>query len=146
MANLDDVRRLGAADHGLAVVSTIARDGAPHSSVVNAGTLDHPVDGRPVVGFVLRSATAKHRNLRRDSRASLVFRSGWQWAGVSGPVDLVGPDDPLDGFDLSGLPALLRDVFTAAGGTHENWEAFDAVMAEEHRLAALIRPERIVGN
>ena len=45
-ADLDLVRRLGAADHGLAVIATTRADGSVQASVVNAGVLDHPVTGR----------------------------------------------------------------------------------------------------
>ena len=53
-ADLDLVRRLVAADHGLAVVATTRADGSVHASVVNAGVLDDPLTGVPVVGFVAR--------------------------------------------------------------------------------------------
>ena len=44
------------------------------------------------------------------------------------------------------LPALLRDVFTAAGGTHDDWAEYDRVMAAERRAAVLVTPTRIYGN
>jgi hypothetical protein len=75
-----------------------------------------------------------------------VFRAGWEWAAVEGPVDLAGPDDPLDGFDAERVPQLLRDVFTAAGGSHEDWDEYDRVMAQERRLAVLVHPERVYSN
>ena len=56
------------------------------------------------------------------------------------------PDDPSDGFDLVGLPQLLRDVFSAAGGTHDDWAAYDKAMAAERRTAVLLRPTRVYGN
>jgi PPOX class probable F420-dependent enzyme len=145
-ADLALVRRLVAAEHGLAVVATTRSDGSLHASVVNAGVLDHPVTGRPVVGLVARGDAAKLRLLRRTGRASVTFRSGWEWAAVEGPVDLAGLDDPLEGFDPAALPGLLRDVFTAAGGTHDDWDEYDRVMAAERRTAVLVEPSRVLGN
>jgi len=94
-AGLALVRALGAPEHWLAVLVTLRADGTPSVSVVNAGILPSPVTGAPVVGLVARGATAKLANLRRDPRATLVFRAGWEWVAVSGPAALAGPDDPL---------------------------------------------------
>ena len=44
------------------------------------------------------------------------------------------------------LPALLRDIFIAAGGTHDDWDEYDRVMAAERRTAVLVEPARILGN
>lgn len=73
-------------------------------------------------------------------------QSGYRWVTVEGTVELVGPDDRLDGVDADALPALLRSVFRAAGGTHEDWAAFDRVMAEEQRVAVLVTPTRVYSN
>lgn len=146
MAGIEDVRAMVAAEHGLAVVATVRDDGTPQASVVNAGVLDHPLGGGPVVGFVARSSTRKLAHLRTRPAATVVLRAGWRWVAVDGTAELVGPDDPLDGFDPAGLPQLLRDVFTAAGGTHEDWGEYDRVMAEERRAAVLVRPARVYGN
>lgn len=145
-ADLADVRRLAAADHGLAVVATTRRDGTVHASVVNAGVLDDPLTSEPVVGFVVVPTVAKLGMLRRAGRATIVFRAGWDWVAVEGPVHLMGPDDERDGFPADHLPQLLRDVFTAAGGTHDDWPEYDRVMAAERRVAVLVEPARITSN
>ncbi|COW92629.1 hypothetical protein OVV29_29725 [Klebsiella pneumoniae] len=41
---------------------------------------------------------------------------------------------------------LLREVFTAAGGTHDDWDEYDRVMAQEQRAVVLITPTRIYSN
>lgn len=146
MAGLDLVRRLGAADHWLAVVATTRPDGSVHASMVNAGILDDPVSGRPVVGLVAAGATRKLTHLRRSGRATVVWRSGWEWVAVEGPVRITGPDDPLDGVPTEDVPRLLRDVFRGAGGTHEDWDEFDRVMAAERRAAVLVEPARVTSN
>jgi PPOX class probable F420-dependent enzyme len=145
-ADLDLVRRLAGADHGLAVVATMRGDGSVHASVVNAGVLDDPVSGGPAVGFVAGGSALKLRLLRRTPRATVVFRSGWEWAAVEGAAQLIGPDDPQDGFGPDDVRQLLRDVFTAAGGTHEDWEEYDRVMAAERRVAVLVAASRVTSN
>jgi PPOX class probable F420-dependent enzyme len=146
MDDLDLVRRLVTADHGLAVIATTRADGTVHASVVNAGVLASPVGGDPAIGVVVRGDAHKVRLLRRTGRAAVTFRAGWEWVAVEGPVVLIGPDDPHDELAPDRLPGLLRDVFTAAGGTHDDWEEFDRVMAAERRLAVLVTPSRISTN
>ena len=146
VATIDDVRRMSGEDQGLGVMSTTRTDGSVHSTVVNAGVMPHPLTGREIVALVIRGNTRKRTLLRRAGRASLVFRSGWEWAGVEGAVDVIGPDDPFEGFHMEDVPQLLRDVFSAAGGTHDDWDEYDRVMREERRAAVLINPERILGS
>lgn len=146
MTDLADVTALVRRDHGLAVVSTLRADGTILSSVVNAGVLSHPLTGEPVIGFNTRRGARKLAHLRARPRASLVLRAGWQWAAAEGPVTLIGPDDPAPGIDAGRLRLLLREVFTAAGGTHEDFDTFDAVMAREGRAAVLVTPERLYSN
>ena len=146
MSSLVDFANLVPLDHGLVVVSTARADGSIQSSVVNAGVLDHPVTGRPVVGLVSAGASRRLNNLRARPRAAVVVRAGWQWAGVEGPVELAGPDDPLGGIDAEHLRLLLREIFTAAGGSHDDWDEYDRVMANERRVAVLVEPERTYGT
>jgi PPOX class probable F420-dependent enzyme len=146
MASIEYVRDLAAREQGLAVVVTQRADGSPQTSIANAGVLAHPVSGEAVVGVVVRGDTLKHANLRRRPYATVVFRAGWEWVAVEGPVDLAGPDDALDGLDGGRVPQVLRDVFSAAGGTHDDWDEYDRVMAAERRLAVLVRPERVYSN
>ncbi len=145
MANLTDVARLAAADRYLAVVATTRADGSVQASVVNAGVTAHPVTGQDVVAFVTYGR-AKLAHLRARPRATLTFRAGWSWVTVEGAVDIAGPDDPLDGVDAERLRLLLRDIFAAAGGTHDDWEAYDREMAAQRRAAVLVHPERVYSN
>jgi PPOX class probable F420-dependent enzyme len=145
-ANIDLVRKLAAADHGLAVAVTIRRNGTPQASVVNAGVLDHPLRSEPVVGFVARGGTAKLRHLRERPRATLVFRAGWEWVAVEGDAQLVGPDDAVDGIEADDVRLLLRAIFIAAGGQHDDFDEYDRVMAVERRTAVLVPPTRITTN
>jgi PPOX class probable F420-dependent enzyme len=131
-------------DHGLCVVTTLRPDGTVQATVVNAGVLAHPTTGAPVVGLVA-SGAGKLRNLRRDPRCTVVVRAGWQWATVEGTAEIIGPDDPHPGIEPEALRALLRSIFQAAGGTHDDWAAYDRVMAEERRAAVLVTPSRVYG-
>ena len=146
MSGLEDFARLVRGDHGLCVVSTLRPDGTIQSSVVNAGVLAHPVTGVPVVGLVSRGDARRLANLRERPRVTIVVRAGWEWASAEGPVELAGPDDPLPGVDAERLRLLLREIFTAAGGTHDDWAAYDRVMAQERRTAVLVAPARLSGN
>ena len=141
MADLELVRDLAVGDHHLAVVAIARSDGSVQTSVVSAGVIDDPVDASHGVGFVANGGTSKLRLLRRIGRATVTFKSGFRWAAVSGPFRLIGPDDPSpDGLDV---PSTIRSIYRAAGGEHSDWDAFDRVMAEEHRCAVFVRAERI---
>jgi hypothetical protein len=146
MTDLADFTGLVARDHGLAVVSTLRPDATISSSVVNAGVLPHPTTGERAVGFVSRGDARRLDYLRATRRVTVLLRAGWQWAAAEGPVQLCGPDDPLPGVDAEGLRLLLRAVFTAAGGTHDDWETYDRVMARERRTAVLMTPDRVYSS
>jgi len=125
------------------VASVVRPDGTVSSSVVNAGLLAHPVDGATVLGFVVRADAFKRRRLRDDPRITVTARSAWEWQSLEGAAELVGPLEPSHGaVDIAGL---LRTVFRAAGGTHDDWDTYDRVVAEERRTAVLVRPARTYG-
>jgi PPOX class probable F420-dependent enzyme len=145
MTTLQDVAELGGREKFLAVVATLRSDLTVQSSVVNAGVLEHPFDGEGVVGFVTYGRS-KLRNLRVRPQITVTFRSGWTWAAVEGLAELIGPDDPKPGVDAERLRLLLREVFTAAGGTHDDWDAYDREMAEQRRTVVLVAPTRIYSN
>jgi hypothetical protein len=127
-------------DHGLAVIALALPGGTAHASVASAGVLCHPVTGVQVVGIVVGGGSRKLRHLRAWPRATVVLRAGWQWAAVEGPAELAGPDDPLAGIDAERLRLLLREIFTAAGGSHDDFDAYDRAMAAERRAAVLVTP------
>jgi PPOX class probable F420-dependent enzyme len=146
MTTLSDVTRLLALDHGLSVVSTVRADGTVQSSLVNAGVLEHPMSKAEVLGFVVRAGARKVAHLRSRPQITAVAHAGWEWAAVEGTAHLIGPEDPSAGIDAEALRLLLRSVFSAAGGTHDDWEEFDRVMAEEHRTVVLVTPRRVYSN
>jgi PPOX class probable F420-dependent enzyme len=165
MTTLNDAVALAAPDNGLAVVSTVRADGTVQASLVNVGLLPHPAGsrlpasspgrstarivterGEPVLGFTTYGKV-KLANLRVRPQLAVTFRNGWQWATVEGRAELAGPDDsPSWLADEDQLRLLLREVFTSAGGTHDDWDEYDRVMAEERRAVVLIEPTRVYSN
>jgi len=145
MTSLDDVMELAARESFLMVVATARADGTIQASLVNAGALPHPVTGERVVGFVTYGP-AKLRNLRARPQITLTARASWAWGTVEGTAELIGPDDPRDGVDAERLRVLLREIFTAAGGTHDDWDAYDAEMKMQGRTAVLVTPTRVYSN
>ena len=146
MTTLDDAVALAAAETGLAVISTVRADQTVQASLVNVGRLAHPANGQPVLGFTTYGKV-KRANLRARPQLAVTFRNGWQWATVEGRAELVGPDDAQPWLtDADRLRLLLREVFTAAGGSHDDWDEYDRVMARERRAVVLIAPTRVYSN
>lgn len=145
MLSLADVAGLGRADQGLAVVSTLRADSTIQSTLVNAGVLPHPLTGAEVLAFVTYGRV-KLANLRARPQLAVTFRDGWRFGTVEGHAELIGPDDPAEGVDADRIRLLLREIFQAAGGDHDDWDEYDRVMAEQHRTAVLVTPTRIYGS
>jgi PPOX class probable F420-dependent enzyme len=131
MTTLDDAVALASDESGLAVVSTLRADGTIQASLVNAGKLPHPATGAQTLAFVTYGRV-KLANLRARPQLAVTFRKGWQWATVEGRAEQVR--------------LLLREVFTAAGGTHDDWDEYDRVMAEQRRTVVLVAPTRVYSN
>ncbi|OBB64233.1 MULTISPECIES: TIGR03618 family F420-dependent PPOX class oxidoreductase [unclassified Mycobacterium] len=146
MTTLRDAVALAAAENGLAVVSTVRADGTVQASLVNVGLLPHPESGEEVLGFTTYGKV-KLANLRARPQLAVTFRKGWQWATVEGRAELAGPEDTRPWLTTDDqLRLLLREVFTAAGGTHDDWDEYDRVMARERRAVVLIAPTRVYSN
>lgn len=146
MTTVQDAVALAAADSGLAVISTVRADTTVQASLVNVGLLPHPETGESALGFTTYGKV-KLANLRARPQLAVTFRKGWQWATVEGRAELAGPDDTQPWLtDPDRLRLLLREVFTAAGGTHDNWDEYDRVMADERRAVVLVAPTRVYSN
>jgi PPOX class probable F420-dependent enzyme len=151
MPSIEEFAALAGKEQGLVVVSTVRADGTIQASLVNAGVLPDPAtdvaeaSGVQVLAFVTYGKV-KLANLRARPQVAVTARSGWQWATVEGAARLIGPDDPADGIDAEGLRLLLREVFTAAGGTHEDWDEYDRVMVEQRRTVVIVEATRIYSN
>jgi PPOX class probable F420-dependent enzyme len=145
MVSLEDFAQLGGKEQGLTVISTVRADGTVQASLVNAGVMAHPITGEPCVAFVTYGKV-KLANLRRRPQLAATVRSGWQWVSVEGRAQIIGPDDPHPAVGSERLRLLLREVFSCAGGTHDDWAEYDRVMAEQRRAVVLVAPDRIYSN
>ncbi|MBV8290343.1 MAG: TIGR03618 family F420-dependent PPOX class oxidoreductase [Mycobacterium sp.] len=145
MVDLDDVAELATANGHLAVVSTVRADGTVQASLVSAGVSAHPLTGRKVLAFVA-AGRVKLANLRARPTATVAFQHRWNWIAVEGTAELAGPDDTGLGLSAGQLTALLRTIFSDAGGTHDDWPTYDRTMIRERRAAVLIKPTRIYAN
>ena len=146
MTTLDDAVALARGESGLAVISTVRADGTVQASLVNVGLLPHPAGGEPSLAFTTYGKV-KLANLRARPQLAVTFKNGWQWATVEGRAELAGPDDAQPWLqDADRLRLLLREVFTAAGGTHDDWDEYDRVMAKERRAVVLVAPTRVYSN
>ena len=125
-------------DSGLAVVSTLRADQTIQSTLVNTGIIER---GGGRLAFVTYGRV-KLANLRARPQVTVTFRAGWQWATVEGRAEVLGPDE----LDAEELRLLLREIFRAAGGNHDDWDEYDRVMREQGRTAVLIDPTRVYGN
>ena len=141
MPDLAVVRDLAAlADH-FAVLATSRKDGTVHASLVKAGVLDHPDTGEASVGIVVGGDARKLGHLRTTGQATIVFSRGARWVAVDGPVRITEADEGTER-----VAPILRSVYTAAGGTHDDWDQFDRAMADEGRCAVLVAVRRITRN
>ena len=123
------------------MVSTTQADGRVLSSVVNCGITAHPVSGDECVALVSQGNAARLGHILRGSQVTVAVRRGWSWRAVTGPADIIGPDD----VDAEALRLMIRDVYQAAGGEHDDYVEFDRVMREDRRAAIFVSPERIIG-
>ena len=146
MPNLEDVKSFLADETGLATISTTQADGRVLSSVANCGVIDHPLTGTPCVALVSMGRAARLKHVRRGSQVTIAIRRGWNWLSVTGPADLIGPSDPADSVDAEALRLLLREIYQAAGGQHEDLDEYDRSMVEDARTAVLVSTDRIIGN
>ena len=126
------------------VVVTSRHDGSPRTSVVNAGVLAHPRTGAEVVGFVSPRAALKLGDIRRIPRATVVFRSGWEWVAVEGDVELSAPLSSSAAGDQADLLSLVQRIYAAAvGGEADEWKLLEAQFVSDGHTAVLVHPRRV---
>ncbi|MDG1844909.1 MAG: hypothetical protein P8J01_00790 [Acidimicrobiales bacterium] len=146
MGSIEDVQRFLGLENGLATVSTAQKNGGILSSVVNCGVLPHPITQKLCVAFVSAGNAARLKHIERGSQVTIAIRREWKWVSVSSKAHLFGPEHLPENFDRKKLRILLRNVFISAGGTHDNFEEYDKVMASEKRVVVCVPVERIRGN
>lgn len=80
---------------------------------------------------------------RRTPRATIIFRSGWEWLAVEGDAALAGPHEELNGPAASALQFVRAVYAAAAGGTPEQWASLDQRFVDEAHTAVLVTPTRV---
>jgi PPOX class probable F420-dependent enzyme len=116
-----------------AVVSTIRPSGTVQSTLVNVGLY---ADG---VGFIAVGGSRKAYNLERNPACTVTIHHGPYWITVEGKARLY----TWDHTDPETMRHLLRELYVAAGGTHDDWDTYDRVVCAERRTAVVVVPERI---
>ena len=146
MNDIETVKNHLAEETGLATVSTVQADGRVLSTVVNCGMIEHPLTGAVCVAFVSGSKAARLKHIDRGSQVTISVRRGWAWSSATGTADLIRPEKLPEGIDTEQMRLLLREVFHAAGGVHDDLEEYDRAIAQEKRVVVCVTPERILGN
>ncbi len=146
MLHLDDLRRFLADETGLATISTVQQDGRVLSSIANCAIIPNPLTGDECVALVSMGTAARLKHVRRGSEVTISVRRGWNWIAATGAADLIGPEDNVESVDPEALRLLLREIYQAAGGMHDDFDAYDTEMLKSRRAAVLVTPTRIIGN
>ena len=134
----DTQRDFLSANHN-AVCTTFRRSGAAQASIVTVGL------HRGGAAFTTTADRAKHRNLSRDPRCTLLV-SHHQWRPflvLEGMATVLSQDNTPS----EELRVAFREVFRAASGKeHPNWEEYDRVMVEDRRVIVIVTPEHVYGT
>ena len=127
-----------AANHN-AVCTTFRRNGAAQLSIVTSGLYGGGA------AFTTTADRAKHRNLARDPRCTLlVSHADWRpFLVLEGNATVLSQDNT----PAEELRVAFRDVFRAAAGKdHPNWDEYDRVMVEDRRVIVIVTPEHVYGT
>ena len=146
MSDIETFSNYLSEETGLATVSTTQADGRVLSTVVNCGMIKHPLTGSTCVAFVSGGNAARLKHVDRGSQVTVSVRRGWAWSSATGPADLIRPGSLPENINAEKMRLLLREVFHAAGGTHDDLQEYDRAMVEEKRVVVCVTPERILGN
>lgn len=136
---LNDAQREFLTQNHNGALTTFRRNGAAQMSIVTCGIYD---DG---VAFTTTEDRAKLRNLRRDSRCTiLVGTDDWRnFVVLEGEARLVGVDDS----NVDEYRETLRNVYrTAAGREHPNWPEYDQAMRDDRRYGVIVTPTHVYGR
>ena len=127
------------AEHHMAMLLTLRRDGRPQSSNVVYDFADG------IIRISVTADRAKTRNLARDPRVSIHVNSDdyWQYVVVDGTAEL-SPVSAEPGDEVGRELASLNEA--VAGKPHPDWDEFFGAMVEEERLVIRVRPEHFYGQ
>ncbi len=122
-----------------AVCTTFRRNGAAQLSIVTSGLYGGGA------AFTTTGDRAKHRNLSRDPRCTLlVSHADWRpFLVLEGNATVLSQDNT----PAEELRTAFREVFRAASGKeHPNWDEYDRVMVEDRRVIVIVAPEHVYGT
>jgi PPOX class probable F420-dependent enzyme len=122
------------------VITTYQANGAAHSSVVVCGAYQ----GHAAF-VIVRGASVKARNLRRDPRCTvLAVTADWRsWVTVEGEAQLFDYNNT----EAERMRVMLREVYRACGDKdHPDWEEYDRVIRQQNAVVVLVRPQRVYGQ
>ena len=122
-----------------AVCTTFRRNGAAQLSIVTSGLYGG------AAAFTTTADRAKHRNLDRDPRCTLlVSHADWRpFLVLEGNATVLSQDNT----PAEELRVAFREVFRAASGKeHPNWDEYDRVMVEDRRVIVIVTPEHVYGT
>jgi PPOX class probable F420-dependent enzyme len=121
------------------VLSTFRRDGSVQMSIVSCGPLG---DG---IAFTVTEDRAKLKNLRRDSRCTLLVskESWWGFVVLQGQAQIMSADNT----EPEAFRMALRDAYRACSGSeHSNWDEYDQAMRDDRRSIIIVVPDQIYGT
>ncbi|BBZ22244.1 PPOX class F420-dependent oxidoreductase [Mycolicibacter hiberniae] len=125
--------------NSLGVLATLKRDGRPQLSNVQ-----YHFDPRALtVQVSVTEPRAKTRNLRRDSRASLLVSSddGWSYAVAEGDAQLTPPAGAPDDDTVEALVELYRSI----AGEHPDWDDYRQAMVTDRRVLLTLPIHHLYG-
>ncbi|WP_046319849.1 PPOX class F420-dependent oxidoreductase [Mycobacterium sp. UM_Kg1] len=125
--------------NSLGVLATVKRDGRPQLSNVQ-----YHFDPRALtVQVSVTEPRAKTRNLRRDSRASLLVSSddGWSYAVAEGDAQLTPPAGAPDDDTVEALVELYRSI----AGEHPDWDDYRQAMVTDRRVLLTLPIHHLYG-
>jgi PPOX class probable F420-dependent enzyme len=122
------------------ILSTYKKNGAAQMSLVTGGLYE---DG---VAFTTTGSRAKHVNMERDPRCTLMV-SMETWRGyvvLEGQPKIYSPKNT----DAEDLRLRLREVYKVVRGgeEHPNWDEYDQAMRDENRSVIVVVPEKVYGH
>jgi uncharacterized protein len=125
--------------NSLGVLATIKRDGRPQLSNVS-----YHFDPRAnAIEVSITEPRAKTRNLRRDSRASVLVMAddGWSYAVAEGTAELSPPAADLHDDTVEALIRLYRSI----AGEHPDWDDYRRAMVTDRRVLMRLPISHVYG-
>jgi hypothetical protein len=103
-------------------------------------------DVRRELGTQKIGQPADEGNVAEDVPLAEIRAVRLEWIQTIRREDNNGTTALTDAMRFANRLRVVRDVFTAAGGTHDDWDTYDRVMRDERRTAVLVTPGRVYSN